>query len=77
MVKPLEFRSGEGLVPEGFDMCSRLMLPGERALVTCPSDYAYDKFPRPANVPLGANLQWEIELLDYEKQKVCKRKNRK
>ncbi|CAA2991964.1 peptidyl-prolyl cis-trans isomerase PASTICCINO1 [Olea europaea subsp. europaea] len=67
--QPLEFRSGEGLVPEGFEMCTRLMLPGEIALVTCPPDYAYDKFPRPANVPQGADIQWEIELLDYEKQK--------
>ncbi|KAL1549178.1 G1/S-specific cyclin pas1 [Salvia divinorum] len=67
--QPFEFRSGEGLVPEGFEMCTRLMLPGEIALVTCPPDYAYDKFPRPANVPLGAYVQWEIELLDYEKQK--------
>ncbi|PIN05117.1 FKBP-type peptidyl-prolyl cis-trans isomerase [Handroanthus impetiginosus] len=67
--QPFEFRSGEGLVPEGFEMCTRLMLPGEIALVTCPPDYAYDKFPRPAEVPQGAYVQWEIELLDYEKQK--------
>ncbi|EPS70548.1 hypothetical protein M569_04209 [Genlisea aurea] len=67
--QPLEFRSGEGLVPEGFEMCTRLMLPGEIALVTCPPDYAYDKFPRPSEVPPGAYVQWEIELLDYEKQK--------
>ncbi|XP_057787680.1 peptidyl-prolyl cis-trans isomerase PASTICCINO1-like isoform X1 [Salvia miltiorrhiza] len=67
--QPFEFRSGEGLVPEGFEMCTRLMLPGEIASVTCPPDYAYDKFPRPAEVPQGAYVQWEIELLDYEKQK--------
>ncbi|KAK4480988.1 hypothetical protein RD792_011856 [Penstemon davidsonii] len=67
--QPLEFRSGEGLVPEGFEMCTRLMLPGEIALVTCPPDYAYDKFARPAEVPQGSYIQWEIELLDYEKQK--------
>ncbi|KAL3839469.1 hypothetical protein ACJIZ3_024060 [Penstemon smallii] len=67
--QPLEFRSGEGLVPEGFEMCTRLMLPGEIALVTCPPDYAYDKFERPAEVPQGSYIQWEIELLDYEKQK--------
>ncbi|KAL6574664.1 hypothetical protein OROMI_011949 [Orobanche minor] len=61
-------RDGRG-VPEGFEMCTRLMLPGEIALVTCPPDYAYDKFPRPPEVPEGAYIQWEIELLDYEKQK--------
>lgn len=27
-------------------MSVRLMLPGEVALVTCPPDYAYEKFPR-------------------------------
>ncbi|KAF7827724.1 peptidyl-prolyl cis-trans isomerase PASTICCINO1 [Senna tora] len=67
--QPLEFCSGEGLVPEGFEMCVRLMLPGEVALVTCPPDYAYDKFPRPANVPEGADIQWEIELLGFEMPK--------
>ncbi|CAN6930004.1 unnamed protein product [Brassica oleracea var. botrytis] len=64
--EPLEFSSGEGLVPEGFEMCTRLMLPGEIALVTCPPDYAYDKFPRPPGVPEGAHVQWEIELLGFE-----------
>ncbi|KAK9290278.1 hypothetical protein L1049_008445 [Liquidambar formosana] len=67
--QPLEFSSGEGLVPEGFEMSVRLMLPGEIALVTCPPDYAYDKFPRPANVPEGAHVQWEIELLGFETPK--------
>ncbi|KFK34648.1 hypothetical protein AALP_AA5G173000 [Arabis alpina] len=64
--QPLEFSSGEGLVPEGFEMCTRLMVPGEIALVTCPPDYAYDKFPRPPGVPEGAHVQWEIELLGFE-----------
>lgn len=67
--QPLEFSSGEGLVPEGFEMSVRLMLPGEIALVTCPPDYAYDKFPRPANVPEGAHVEWEIELLGFEMPK--------
>ncbi|XVF55164.1 hypothetical protein PTKIN_Ptkin06aG0014600 [Pterospermum kingtungense] len=67
--EPLEFSSGEGMVPEGFEMCVRLMLPGEIALVTCPPDYAYDKFSRPHNVPEGAHVQWEIELLGFEMPK--------
>uniref|UniRef100_A0A6N2MN14 peptidylprolyl isomerase n=1 Tax=Salix viminalis TaxID=40686 RepID=A0A6N2MN14_SALVM len=67
--QPLEFSSGEGLVPEGFEMCVRLMLPGEVALVTCPPDYAYDKFTRPTNVPEGAHIEWEIELLGFEMPK--------
>ncbi|XVF08192.1 hypothetical protein REPUB_Repub06bG0205000 [Reevesia pubescens] len=67
--EPVEFSSGEGMVPEGFEMCVRLMLPGEIALVTCPPDYAYDKFSRPPNVPEGAHVQWEIELLGFEMPK--------
>ncbi|XP_027334699.1 peptidyl-prolyl cis-trans isomerase PASTICCINO1 isoform X2 [Abrus precatorius] len=67
--QPLEFCSGEGLVPEGFEMSVRLMLPGEIALITCPPDYAYDKFPRPSNVPEGAHIQWEIELIGFEMPK--------
>ncbi|PWA83435.1 FKBP-type peptidyl-prolyl cis-trans isomerase family protein [Artemisia annua] len=67
--QPLEFSSGEGAVPEGFEMCVRLMLPEETSLVTCPPDYAYDKFTRPANVPEGAYVQWEIELLGFEMEK--------
>lgn len=67
--QPLEFSSGEGLVPEGFEMSVRLMLPEEISLVTCPPDYAYDNFTRPANVPEGAHVQWEIELLGFEMQK--------
>ncbi|KAF6161054.1 hypothetical protein GIB67_007695 [Kingdonia uniflora] len=67
--EPLHFSSGEGLVPEGLEMCLRLMLPGEVALVTCPPDYAYDKFTRPPSVPEGAHVQWEIELLGFEKPK--------
>ncbi|XVE76463.1 hypothetical protein DITRI_Ditri12bG0175100 [Diplodiscus trichospermus] len=35
-------------------------------LVTCPPDYAYDKFSRPVNVPEGAHVQWEIENLGFE-----------
>ncbi|KAF2301306.1 hypothetical protein GH714_022528 [Hevea brasiliensis] len=61
--QPLEFRSGEGLVPEGFEMCVRLMLPGEIALVTCPPDYAYDKFQRPANIPEGAIFNGKLSYL--------------
>ncbi|XP_078173411.1 FKBP-type peptidyl-prolyl cis-trans isomerase family protein isoform X1 [Carex rostrata] len=68
--EPLEFSSGEGLVPGGLEMAVRLMLPGEVCSVTCPPDYAYDKFkPRPDKVPEGAHVRWEIELLGFEKPK--------
>ncbi|CAM6034964.1 unnamed protein product [Sphagnum compactum] len=67
--EPLEFASGEGAVPEGLEASLRLMLPGELALINSVSKYAYDKFPRPEGVPEGASVQWEVELLGYEKAK--------
>nr|KAJ0205994.1 hypothetical protein LSAT_V11C500255370 [Lactuca sativa] len=67
--EPLEFSSGEGLVPEGFEMCVRLMFPEEVSHVTCPPDYAYDKFSRRNNVPEGAYVEWVIELLGFQMQK--------
>lgn len=67
--QPLEFRSGEGMVPEGLEMCIRLMLPNEISLISSTSDYAYDKFKRPENVPEGANIQWEVELLEFKMPK--------
>ncbi|KAI5078705.1 hypothetical protein GOP47_0006376 [Adiantum capillus-veneris] len=67
--EPVVFGSDEGLVPEGLEMCVKLMLPGEIALVSSTSEYAYDKFKRPDLVPEGADVQWEVELLDFEKAK--------
>ncbi|KAA3455050.1 peptidyl-prolyl cis-trans isomerase PASTICCINO1 [Gossypium australe] len=61
--EPLEFSSGEGMVPEGFEMCVRLMLPGEIALCLA------SNWIRPPSVPEGAHVQWEIELLGFEMPK--------
>ncbi|KAL2610005.1 hypothetical protein R1flu_028578 [Riccia fluitans] len=67
--QPYEFRSGEGMVPEGLEMSVRLMLPGEISVITSTSKYAYDKFPRPPGVPEGAFVAWEVELIDFVKNK--------
>ncbi|BBN20032.1 FK506-binding protein 4/5 [Marchantia polymorpha subsp. ruderalis] len=67
--RPFEFRSGEGMLPEGLEMSVRLMLPEEISVVTSTSKYAYDNFTRPASVPEGALVQWEVELLSFEKMK--------
>ncbi|MCO5576183.1 hypothetical protein L7F22_029991 [Adiantum nelumboides] len=67
--EPVVFGSDEGLVPEGLEMCVKLMLPGELARVSSTSEYAYDKFKRPDLVPEGADVQWEVELLDFKKAK--------
>lgn len=47
----------------------RLMTPGEVSSITSTSQYAYDGRPdRPAAVPNGAQVKWEVELISFEKQ---------
>ncbi|KAK1327001.1 Protein FIZZY-RELATED 2 [Acorus calamus] len=64
-----EFNSLQLQVPEGLEMCVCLMLPGVVSIITCPPDYAYDKFARPENVSEGAYVQREFELLGFEMPK--------
>lgn len=45
------------------------MTPGEVSTITSTSQYAYDGRPdRPDAVPLGAKVEWEVELISFEKQ---------
>eukprot|EP00899_Mesostigma_viride_P024598 jgi/Mesvir1/5322/Mv15413-RA.1 len=68
--EPIVVDTGQGLLPEGLDMAVRLMCRKELASVTAEAEYAYDKFPsRPADVPDGASVAWEVELLDFEAAK--------
>ena len=47
----------------------RLMTPGEVSLITSTSQYAYDGRPdRPPRVPEGAKVEWEVELISFQKQ---------
>ena len=45
------------------------MTPGEVSTITSSSQYAYDDRPdRPSAVPMGAKVEWELELISFEKQ---------
>ncbi|KAA6416871.1 MAG: peptidyl-prolyl isomerase PASTICCINO1 [Trebouxia sp. A1-2] len=67
--QPLEFDSGMGILPEAIDMTVRLMTPGEVSLITSTSQYAYDGRPdRPPGMPEGAKVEWEVELISFQKQ---------
>ena len=47
----------------------RLMTPGEVSLITSTSQYAYDGRPdRPPGVPEGAKVEWEVELISFQRQ---------
>jgi hypothetical protein len=45
---------------------------GEKAVLTCTAPYAYGESGSPPNIPGGATLKFEVELLDfYDKKKVA------
>jgi hypothetical protein len=65
----VEFQTGMAMVPEGLDMAVRLMVPGEVSTVRAAPGYAYDgRADRPEGLAEGSHVQWEVELLDFERQ---------
>ena len=43
------------------------MKKGEKAQVVCPSSAAYGDRGQPPDIPPGATLSFEVELLDFRK----------
>mmetsp|Transcript_41826 Transcript_41826/g.108277 ORF Transcript_41826/g.108277 Transcript_41826/m.108277 type:complete len:588 (+) Transcript_41826:113-1876(+) len=69
---PAEFALGDGAFPPGMEMAVRLMTPQEVSVVRAEAKYAYDTpglSPQATPVPVAAGLavEWEIELLDFDK----------
>ncbi|HZN54856.1 MAG TPA: FKBP-type peptidyl-prolyl cis-trans isomerase [Candidatus Polarisedimenticolaceae bacterium] len=65
--KPAEFKLNENLIP-CWTQALQFMKPGGKAKVYCPSDIAYKDRGSGADIPPGATLVFEIELLAVEKQ---------
>jgi FKBP-type peptidyl-prolyl cis-trans isomerase FkpA len=63
--EPAEFQLG-GVVPCWREAVQKLK-KGEKAQVVCPSDLAYGDAGRPPEIPPGATLSFEVELLDFRK----------
>ena len=42
------------------------MQVGERAMLTCASDYAYGAGGSPPTIPGGATLQFDVEVLGFD-----------
>ena len=65
--------TGLNMVPDGLEMCLKLMVPGEVSLVRCAAKYAYDPFPVDdpvgAGVPKGREVEWEVTLIGFDKPK--------
>jgi len=66
---PFKFKLGVGQVIKGWDEGVASMKKGEKALLTCTSDYAYGASGSPPKIPPGATLQFEVELLSWKSEK--------
>lgn len=61
--KPFVFTLGKGEVIKGWDEGVAKMSIGEKAILTCPPDYAYGKAGAGGIIPPNATLKFEVELL--------------
>nr|CAC38784.1 putative FK506-binding protein [Suberites domuncula] len=64
--KPFKFKIGKGQVIRGWDEGVAKMSVGQRAKLTCSSDYAYGEKGHPGVIPPNATLIFDVELLGLE-----------
>ena len=63
--RPFTFTLGVGMVIRGWDEGVKQMKKGQRAVITCPPEYAYGAYGAPPRIPPNATLQFDVEVLDY------------
>ncbi|GIM00169.1 hypothetical protein Vretimale_5329 [Volvox reticuliferus] len=67
--EPLSADTGCGELPEGLEMALKLMVPGEVSRVVAAPRFAYlDREDRPPDIPGDAMVEFEVELLDFERE---------
>ena len=70
--KPFDFKFGKGEVIKGWDEALKQMSLGEKALVMIPAAKGYgEQGSGTGAVPPGADLKFEIELLEIRQQTSC------
>ena len=65
--KPFTFKLGVGQVIKGWDEGVLGMHVGEKAILTCPPDYAYGRSGIEGVIPPNATLKFDVELLGVSK----------
>lgn len=63
------FELGSGQVISAIDLSVASMKKGEIALITCSPEYGFGKLGCPPRIPPNASLEFEIELVSFEKKK--------
>lgn len=62
---PFSFTLGKGQVIRCWDLAFAEMRIGDKAVITCSSDYAYGDMGSPPTIPANAELEFDIELVDF------------
>ena len=63
--QPLEFVVGVGQVIRGWDEGITQLQKGQKAILTCPPDYAYGAAGAGGVIPPNATLTFEVEVIDF------------
>ncbi len=63
--EPLEFTVGVGQVIKGWDQGITQLSKGQKAVLTCPPEYAYGAAGIPGVIPKNATLVFDVELIDF------------
>ena len=64
--EPLEFTVGVGQVIRGWDEGICQLTKGQKATLTCPSNYAYGPSGIPGVIPPNATLIFDVELISWK-----------
>lgn len=64
--QPFQFQVGVGQVIRGWDEGVLLLRKGEKAILTCPPEYAYGSRGAGGVIPPNATLIFEVEVLDFK-----------
>ena len=63
--EPIEFKVGAGQVIRGWDEGITQLQKGQKAIITCPPDYAYGDTGAGGVIPPNATLTFEVEVVDF------------
>ena len=63
---PVKFCVGAGQVIRGLDEGVLGLKKGQKAIITCPPDYAYGSVGAPGIIPPDATLHFEIQVIEFQ-----------